>query len=71
VRRWIPELQSVSDEFVHCPWQAPTPPRDYALPMLDLKECRERFTSTAKSYFADKKVAREESESQPSVELND
>ncbi len=26
VRRWVPELASLPDRFVHCPWDAPTMP---------------------------------------------
>jgi deoxyribodipyrimidine photo-lyase len=35
VRRFVPELQGVDPKFVHAPWQAPTPPTEYAAPMVD------------------------------------
>ncbi len=35
VRRFLPELRSVEDDFVHAPWRAPDPPRDYPAPIVD------------------------------------
>jgi deoxyribodipyrimidine photo-lyase len=29
IRRWIPELASMDDKFIHEPWKASTPPRGY------------------------------------------
>ena len=31
IRRWIPELASVDKKFVHSPWEAQIPPKDYPL----------------------------------------
>ncbi len=45
VRHWVPELASVSDKFVHKPWelnQADQQALDYPLPLVDLKETRLR-----------------------------
>ncbi len=60
VRRWIPELQDVPDQFVHSPWQMSTPPEDYAAPILDLSQARDRFKDTAREFFAGKKSAEPE-----------
>ncbi len=35
VRRWIPELRDVPAKFVHKPWLAPHPPRNYPAPIVD------------------------------------
>ncbi len=40
VRRWVPELRDVPDRFVHRPWEAPSPPRDYPPPIVDHAERR-------------------------------
>ena len=42
VRRWIPELKTVPDAFVHKPWMAPRPPADYPAPILDHAAARDR-----------------------------
>jgi deoxyribodipyrimidine photo-lyase len=42
VRRYVPELREIEDRFVHEPWRAPTPPRDYPAPIVDHAEARER-----------------------------
>jgi deoxyribodipyrimidine photo-lyase len=54
VRRWIPELEDVPDELLHTPWLAPTPPRNYPAPMIDLAEGRERFLKVARERFKKK-----------------
>jgi deoxyribodipyrimidine photo-lyase len=58
VRKYVPELESVPDKFLHNPWEAPGPVledagvqlgKDYPQPIVDLRESRERalaaFTS--------------------------
>jgi len=40
VRRWLPELADVPDRWLHRPWQAPSPPRDYPPPIVDHAERR-------------------------------
>ncbi len=40
VRRYVPELRDVDLAFVHTPWQAPSPPRDYPPPIVDHAERR-------------------------------
>jgi deoxyribodipyrimidine photo-lyase len=42
VRRWVPELASLENRFIHQPWQSDAPPADYPTPMVDLKATRER-----------------------------
>ncbi len=55
LRRWIPELRDVPDEWVHCPHLMETPPPDYAKPIIDLDEGRDRFKSVAKEFLAAQK----------------
>jgi deoxyribodipyrimidine photo-lyase len=40
VRRFVPELEQVPDRWIHRPWQAPSPPRDYPPPIVDHAERR-------------------------------
>jgi deoxyribodipyrimidine photo-lyase len=35
VRRWVPELAGLPNRYLHQPWNAPTPPRDYPAPIVD------------------------------------
>jgi deoxyribodipyrimidine photo-lyase len=42
VRRWVPELAGVPDEFVHSPWKSPSPPRGYPAPIVEHGEARAR-----------------------------
>ncbi len=51
VRRWVPELASVPAKLIHRPWEADSATlrrlglalgRDYPLPIVDLKESRDR-----------------------------
>jgi deoxyribodipyrimidine photo-lyase len=42
VRRFVPELAVVPDRFVHTPWLAPQPPRNYPPPIIDLATGRDR-----------------------------
>ena len=58
LRRWIPELRDVPDKFVHCPHLMEAPPKNYAKPMIDLDEGRDRFKSVAKEFFAAQKRLR-------------
>lgn len=41
VRRWVPELRDVPLRFLHAPWKAPQPPRDYPGPIVDHAERRQ------------------------------
>jgi deoxyribodipyrimidine photo-lyase len=40
VRRYVPELASCEDDFVHAPWKAEAPPRGYPAPIVDHAERR-------------------------------
>ena len=42
IRRWIPELADVESAHIHEPWRAPSPPKDYPVPILDHAEARQR-----------------------------
>jgi deoxyribodipyrimidine photo-lyase len=40
VRRYVPELRAVPLRYIHRPWDAPTPPREYPPPIVDHAERR-------------------------------
>jgi deoxyribodipyrimidine photo-lyase len=40
VRRYVAELRELPDRYIHRPWDAPTPPRDYPPPIVDHAERR-------------------------------
>ncbi|MCL4145269.1 UNVERIFIED_CONTAM: hypothetical protein GTU68_033306 [Idotea baltica] len=45
VRKWVPEIASVPDKFLHKPWELNASDRgqlDYPAPLVDLKESRRR-----------------------------
>jgi len=51
VRRWVPELAAVPDEYIHTPWKMPTElqrssglttGREYPAPIVDHGESRQR-----------------------------
>ena len=57
IRRWIPELASVPEEFIHTPWEIPLDlqskinffaGRDYPMPIVDHAEARERALAAYK-----------------------
>jgi deoxyribodipyrimidine photo-lyase len=49
VRRFIPELADVPDRYVHRPWEAPAPPADYPVPIVDLAAGRARALDAFKA----------------------
>jgi deoxyribodipyrimidine photo-lyase len=42
LRYWLPELASIPDKFIHTPWLAPNPPKQYPLPIVDHDFARKR-----------------------------
>jgi deoxyribodipyrimidine photo-lyase len=54
VRKYIPELSNVSNEWIHTPWLAPNDQRDqwnYPNPIIGLDEGRQRFLAAAKMHL--------------------
>ena len=49
VRRFVPELESLPDRYIHSPWEAPEPPGNYPAPIVDLAEGRTRALSAFKA----------------------
>lgn len=49
VRRWVPEISSVPERFVHAPWESPDPVPGYPAPIVDLREARERALAAFKA----------------------
>ncbi|MEO0680074.1 MAG: FAD-binding domain-containing protein, partial [Pseudomonadota bacterium] len=42
IRRWVPELRSLSGPCVHEPWKAEAPPADYPPPLVDVVKAAKR-----------------------------
>ncbi len=40
IRRWVPELREIDQEFIHMPWQAETQMNGYPMPIVDEKTAR-------------------------------
>ena len=49
VRRWVPELNDIPDEFLHKPWEMPEPPKSYPKPIIDHRFARDRALAALKS----------------------
>jgi deoxyribodipyrimidine photo-lyase len=49
VRRFVPELKAVPDKFIHRPWDAPQPPKNYPAPIVDLAAGRTRALASFKA----------------------
>jgi deoxyribodipyrimidine photo-lyase len=67
VRRWVPELADVPEQFIHRPWEAPADVLararvrlgyDYPLPIVDHRFARERFLTTAARHLEVARAAR-------------
>ncbi len=63
IRRWIPELTDVPDEWIGCPHRMPTPPEDYARPLVDLDEGRNRFKLTAAAFLQNARAGKDKAAS--------
>ncbi len=62
IRHWVPELASLPDKYIARPWEAPAsvleesgfnPGEDYPLPLVDLKQSRERALERYKQLSSD------------------
>jgi len=42
LKRWLPELAGLQGEALHAPWMSRLPPADYARPIVDLAQSRQR-----------------------------
>ncbi|MDE2578814.1 MAG: deoxyribodipyrimidine photo-lyase [Hyphomicrobiales bacterium] len=42
LRAHVPEIAHLPDKFIHAPWTAPQPPKDYPAPIVDHAHARER-----------------------------
>lgn len=40
IRKWIPELRQMDQEFIHTPWKAPSQLNGYPMPIVDEKAAR-------------------------------
>ena len=49
VRRWVPELASLSKDDIHKPWEMSVPPRNYPKPMVDHAMARDRALAAFKN----------------------
>jgi deoxyribodipyrimidine photo-lyase len=48
VRRWVPEIATLSNEFVHRPWDAAVPPGNYPRRIVDHAMARDRALAALK-----------------------
>lgn len=54
IKKWIPELSAIPEEFVHTPWDCPDKMNGYPLPIVDEKSARK---AAADQLYALKKEA--------------
>lgn len=48
IRHWVPELRTISNDFIHTPWLCKNRPSTYPLPLVDHQKARERALSAFK-----------------------
>lgn len=53
IRRWVPELEHITDDKIHEPWTLKQPPKDYPAPVVDHKQARERTLAAFKKARGD------------------
>jgi deoxyribodipyrimidine photo-lyase len=49
VRRYVRELENVPEKYIHEPWNAPNPPKNYPSPIVDLAFGRDRALDALKT----------------------
>lgn len=42
VRKWVPELSSLENKYIHCPWKSPVTVKNYPFPIIDHDNARKR-----------------------------
>ncbi len=42
IRKWVPELRSLSEKEIHAPWEMSCPPENYPSPIVDHRAARDR-----------------------------
>lgn len=52
VRRFVPDLKDVPKKYIHRPWDAPDPPKNYPAPIVDLAKGRDRALASFASLEA-------------------
>ncbi len=49
VRHYVPELETMAEKYIHSPWNAPNPPKNYPSPIVDLAFGRARALDALKT----------------------
>jgi deoxyribodipyrimidine photo-lyase len=61
IRRWIPELREMDQEFIHTPWQSASQMNGYPMPIVDEKTARksaaDQLYGLRKNYTTHKETA--------------
>lgn len=56
IKRWIPELAHLPQAVIHEPWLFSPAPKNYEMPMINLKETRARYLEIVKAHLAKSKA---------------